>query len=229
MNESAPLQIIGDDPRVTSTMSGTVSGKLVDLLAPNWCDIDISDIAHGLSQLRRWSGQTRRPISVIEHSLLVARLTPSTYQLAALLHDAHEALFGDLPTPTARALDELAGGRVSWAIEEIKYRLDIAIARAALEAFAPDDLDVAPAGGLLEHARWIAADMRSEAVRAADHLALRYEAAVRQRDSLQHLDAFGETAVRNIPSYTPDGGELAAQWIAEVKGLIKARFVVPCR
>jgi len=225
MNDGACLQIIGDDPRVSSTMAGTVSGKLVDLLAPNWQDIDVGDLAHGLSLLRRWAGQTRRPISVVEHSLLVACLSPSSFHLAALLHDAHEALFGDLPSPAARALDALVGGRVAWAIEEIKYRLDVAIARAALEAFAPASREFAASGGLAEHARWIAADMRSEAVKSADLLALRYEAAVRRRDSLQHLDAFGETAARNIPPCAPDDGELAAQWLAEVKALTRARFV----
>lgn len=60
-------------------------------LAPRLEDIDIRDIAHGLSNLCRFSGQCRKFYSVAEHSVLVSRLTPPEYALGALLHDASEA------------------------------------------------------------------------------------------------------------------------------------------
>lgn len=60
-------------------------------LSPRLEDIDIRDIAHGLSNLCRFSGQCRKFYSVAEHSVFVSLLTPPKYALGALLHDASEA------------------------------------------------------------------------------------------------------------------------------------------
>lgn len=65
----------------------------------------IDDIAHALAQINRFNGHTTRPYSVAEHSLLVAdvaawRGASAVVELAALLHDAHEAYVGDMPSPT---------------------------------------------------------------------------------------------------------------------------------
>lgn len=65
---------------------------------------EINEIAHALSMINRFTGHTTRPYSVAEHSLLVAQMaseegaSPIT-QLAALLHDAHEAFTGDVSSP----------------------------------------------------------------------------------------------------------------------------------
>ena len=40
-------------------------------------DVDIRDIAHGLNGINRFVGQTRYPISVLWHSLIVAELCRS--------------------------------------------------------------------------------------------------------------------------------------------------------
>jgi hypothetical protein len=61
------------------------------------------DIALGLSRQPRFGGQTRRWWSVLDHSLFVADLAAREGRglrviLALLLHDAHEALTGDIPT-----------------------------------------------------------------------------------------------------------------------------------
>ncbi len=67
----------------------------------NWL---IHEVAHALAQINRFTGHALRPYSVAEHSLLVADLarinhaSPSA-QLAALLHDAHEAFTGDVSSP----------------------------------------------------------------------------------------------------------------------------------
>ena len=37
-------------------------------------DVDIRDIAHGLGEINRFVGQTRTPISVLWHSMMVAQL-----------------------------------------------------------------------------------------------------------------------------------------------------------
>jgi hypothetical protein len=219
-----PSPISGVDA-VADTVSGTVSGRFVDLLAPDWRDIDLDDVAHGLSQVNRWAGQSRRTFSDAEHCLLAGRLVPPRFRLAADLHDAHEAIIGDLIKPFERALVARVGENVAFAIRRIKFGLDEAIARAVVERFGPTDA-IAP--GLLfsfeDEAILIACEMWSDEVKVADDRAGRYEDAVRRRDALTTLDSFGEMASRQIPVWEPDRGELAAQWIAEVKALTEARF-----
>lgn len=67
------------------------------------------DIAHPLSLLARFVGHTSVPWSVASHSICVA-LTIRDVKFgdngvgAGLMHDAHEAVIGDIPTPLGRAL-----------------------------------------------------------------------------------------------------------------------------
>ncbi|MEM6421772.1 MAG: HD family hydrolase [Pseudomonadota bacterium] len=90
-----------------------LSGRRLDLLDPSPLDVEIEDIAQGLSRVARWNGQTGgpHPFSVAEHSLLVERLMglakPSVSRaerLAALLHDAPEYVIGDMISPFKAAL-----------------------------------------------------------------------------------------------------------------------------
>ena len=85
-----------------------LSGRRLDLLDPSPLDIEIEDIAHGLSFLARWNGQTRgaHGYSVAEHSILVEEIFNSLnpgidpkWKMAALLHDAAEYVIGDLISP----------------------------------------------------------------------------------------------------------------------------------
>jgi hypothetical protein len=77
----------------------------------------IEEIAHSLAQVNRFIGHCNRPYSVAEHSLLVADLarradaTP-VVQLAALMHDAHEAFTGDAASPVKWAVGN------SWRVFE---------------------------------------------------------------------------------------------------------------
>ena len=105
-----------------------LSGRRLDLLNPAPVDIEISDIAHGLSFVARWNGQTvgEFPYSVAEHSLLVEKIlrllnprTNAELRLAALLHDAAEYVIGDLISPVKNAL----GGEYG----ELEDRLSAAI------------------------------------------------------------------------------------------------------
>ena len=103
-------------PNRTTTAAGTaprawqrmLSGRRLDLLDPSPLDIEIEDIAHGLSRLARWNGQTAGDwaFTVAQHSVLVetlfVRYRPNAsdkWRLAALLHDAPEYVIGDLITP----------------------------------------------------------------------------------------------------------------------------------
>lgn len=101
----------------------TVTGRLVDLDHPHADDIDIEDIAHSLSQICRFTGQTRVPYSVAEHSVLVSYKVPQPLALAALLHDAHEAYIGDISRGMKGALwcDELQQSNVE--LEDVDARI----------------------------------------------------------------------------------------------------------
>jgi len=90
-----------------------LSGRILDLLDPSPLDIEIRDIARGLSFQARWNGQTRGEYaySVAEHSLLVEELFHRLYprslakwRLAALLHDAPEFVIGDMISPVKAAV-----------------------------------------------------------------------------------------------------------------------------
>jgi len=90
-----------------------LSGRRLDLLDPTPLDIEIEDIAHGLSFVARWNGQTLGdfPYSVAEHSLLVEKIYSNSFRhpekkwcLAALLHDAPEYVIGDMISPVKSAI-----------------------------------------------------------------------------------------------------------------------------
>ena len=90
-----------------------LSGRRLDLLDPSPLDVEIEDIAQGLSRLARWNGQTkgRWSYSVAQHCLLVEELARAyrpqlrrEWCLAVLLHDAPEYVIGDLITPFKAAV-----------------------------------------------------------------------------------------------------------------------------
>ncbi len=90
-----------------------LSGRRLDLLDPAAIDIEIDDIALGLSRVARWNGQTRgdHGFSVAQHCLIVedicGHIQPDlavAYRLMALLHDAPEYVIGDMISPFKAAL-----------------------------------------------------------------------------------------------------------------------------
>jgi hypothetical protein len=58
----------------------------------------LDDIAIGLGRTARFAGQTQHWYPVLAHTLVVARLVEPEHQIHALLHDAPEAIVGDVPT-----------------------------------------------------------------------------------------------------------------------------------
>ena len=117
-----------------------LSGRRLDLLDPSPMDIEVEDIAHGLSFVARWNGQTHGDYaySVAEHSLLVEEIytriapkAPAKWRLAALLHDAPEYVIGDMISPVKAAVGPNYG--------EMEIRLASAIhARFGLPVAIPD-------------------------------------------------------------------------------------------
>lgn len=90
-----------------------LSGRRLDLINPSPVDIEIEDIAHGLSRVARWNGQTtgEHSFNVAQHSVIVEQiaytLEPGAsreYLLATLLHDASEYVVGDMISPFKNAL-----------------------------------------------------------------------------------------------------------------------------
>ncbi len=90
-----------------------LSGRRLNLLDPSPLDIEIEDIAHGLSRVARWNGQTSGEwaFNVAQHSILVETLAgrfrktaSAQWFMAALLHDAAEYVIGDLISPFKAAV-----------------------------------------------------------------------------------------------------------------------------
>lgn len=59
----------------------------------------LKDIAVHLGRTPRWAGATKVFYPVLAHSLVVARLLPPELEIHGLLHDAGEAIIGDIPRP----------------------------------------------------------------------------------------------------------------------------------
>ena len=92
----------------TRSWQRMLSGRRLDLTDPSPLDIEIEDIARGISRVARWNGQTTgaHALSVAQHSVIVTELLKLhngnieiKWQLAALLHDAAEYIVSDMITP----------------------------------------------------------------------------------------------------------------------------------
>lgn len=84
----------------------TVTGRMVDVLAPDSSMICLEDIAWSLSRIARYNGHTVNPTiySVGQHSIYVSDMIfeeTSNYKLAmyGLLHDSAEGFLGDIISP----------------------------------------------------------------------------------------------------------------------------------
>lgn len=82
------------------------SGQFVDYVNPDPDTICIEDIAHALALVNRYAGHTPFPYSVAQHSVLASQMAPAGLELPLLMHDAHEAYVGDMPTPLKRLMPE---------------------------------------------------------------------------------------------------------------------------
>jgi 5'-deoxynucleotidase YfbR-like HD superfamily hydrolase len=81
----------------------TYMGKFY-AIDPRSDEVNLVDIAHGLSQICRFTGQCKHFYSVAQHCLNVYRDLEQlgydyTIQLIGLLHDASECYISDLPKP----------------------------------------------------------------------------------------------------------------------------------
>lgn len=82
----------------------TRSGLHFNFANPTPEMVTIDDVAHSLSHINRFAGHTDYAFSVAQHCVAVSeflerRGEPVRVQYAGLLHDAHEAYFGDISAP----------------------------------------------------------------------------------------------------------------------------------
>lgn len=84
----------------------TFTGQTIDFLDPDPATINIMDISHSLSLINRYAGHSIFPYSVAQHSVLASFLAPKELKLETLLHDAHEAYVGDVPTTLKRLIPD---------------------------------------------------------------------------------------------------------------------------
>lgn len=118
----------------------TRSGRAVDLLDTKPEQICAEDLAVQLARIPRWNGATTgRPgeiYPVAMHSVLVMMLLPydssPALKLVALLHDAHEAYTGDMPSPVKWAMRHILR-RNGCSVDPFRYISD-QIQTAVLDA-----------------------------------------------------------------------------------------------
>lgn len=89
----------------------TATGRRFYPAAPAAADVDILDIAHGLSLLCRFGGHIRTFYSVAEHSVRVAAALGAAghdagVMFGGLMHDAAEAYLGDVIWPVKQLLPD---------------------------------------------------------------------------------------------------------------------------
>lgn len=109
----------------------TYSGELIDLIDPDTRLIRLEDIAQGLGNLCRFTGQCSAFYSVAEHACLVSeRLrrwnADVPTQLMGLHHDDAEAYLGDVTTPLKDHLEEYSEYE-SEMMGEIEIALDLPV------------------------------------------------------------------------------------------------------
>lgn len=114
-------------PTVTSLQA---HGRIMDIANPKPEDIIWADIASALSKIARFNGSYNCPAySVAQHCVMGADAlfieTQSTHLAGYfLLHDAHEAVLGDIPRPTVRLIELHLAGMSGNAAKLFKLSLD---------------------------------------------------------------------------------------------------------
>lgn len=100
---------MADAPNKQNNSIELCSGEFLNLLEPDSAVITPEVLAHHLSQVNRYAGAPRRPMSVAEHTILVSkfleseRVEPETI-LRGMHHDDSEAFLHDLTRPLKEQL-----------------------------------------------------------------------------------------------------------------------------
>ncbi|HKY95513.1 MAG TPA: HD family hydrolase [Kiloniellales bacterium] len=192
-----------EPPRAWQRM---LSGRRLDLLNPSPLDIEIEDIAQGLSRVARWNGQTSGDwaFTVAQHSLVVDALIgqlkplwPAPWRLATLLHDGAEYVLGDLITPFK--------SQIGRAYKDLENRLLGAIhLRFGLPATLPQPV--------------------TDAIKRADKIAAYFEATrlagFEEAEARRFFGRPGRIAAPNLTPLAP--AEAMARFLARFRALQQA-------
>ncbi len=141
----------------------------------------IETIAHQLALINRFTGATQRPYSVAEHSLVCADLAAEydcgpAVQLCCLMHDAHEALVGDMASPVKWQLGTSWGNLERMHARALRDHFGLLPAFAAhrdavkhidLVALATERRDLLP-WQPMRHRPWPALDTPGQAVEPSE-------------------------------------------------------------
>jgi uncharacterized protein len=126
------------------------SGAWFDFCAPAASDFTIEDVAHGLANICRYSGQCSNFYSVAEHSILVSE-TAKGFEFEALLHDAAEAFLGDITRPLKQMLPEYK--RIEEDVERaildrfgVSWPIPTQVKQADLRVLAAEQKQIMPKG-----------------------------------------------------------------------------------
>lgn len=87
----------------------TVTGRRVFLDPVDVSELRIRDIAVGLARQVRFNGQFNQTTpfySVAEHCVWASYIAPPSHRFAALIHDAAEAIIGDVTSPLKAMLPD---------------------------------------------------------------------------------------------------------------------------
>lgn len=164
---------------MNGTAIETYTGLMFDFVRPLPDQVCIEDVAHALANTCRFGGHIQRFYSVAQHALLVRDLVIEAgypgLSYAALHHDSAEAYIGDAPTP-----------------------LKVALGASVNDAFARANQAAEWAVG--QHFGIPPALFSDPAVKAADEMALRLEAAtLKVQDGRTFAEAIGREPV--APDY----------------------------
>jgi hypothetical protein len=91
---------------MSPTMMQTFTGKVIDLDDFREEDVRLADISHALSLINRFTGHSKCPYSVAQHSVMVSKIVGQPHAMWGLLHDASEAYLGDVATPLKNMLPQ---------------------------------------------------------------------------------------------------------------------------
>ncbi|CAB5514275.1 hypothetical protein LMG26857_03333 [Achromobacter anxifer] len=184
----------------------TQSAARIDFQDLEASTVRLNDIAHALSWVNRYTGHAAFGFSVAAHSLAISyflekRGESAAVQMGGLMHDAHEAYFGDVSTPLKKYLDVVPELRTLGVTQEQidKFQLAFRAREDAVQDMVAKKLGIDVS--LTRH----------PAVKKADLIALYVE-----RYALLPPDEPGEGPWPIIAGITPD---MCKGMAAPVKGL----------
>lgn len=134
---------------MTKAWMHTISGRSITMARPAAAEVDpLMDLPETLARITRYNGTVPGGIySVAQHCALMSDAVldetgDANFAALALVHDAHEYIWGDITTPQAQGLAEIEAdlfgdSRVRAVIDEAKRRGDEAIFRACGIPFPP--------------------------------------------------------------------------------------------